>query len=120
MTQFPKTMQELIDDPKRFGLPTFEEFCQNPDKYRPRWDSRLAAADAGSKNLSHVVNRYVWEVEGVTCKSPEQAERIAREKGIDLNLGLYDIEPHVVPIGGGKCDILVRIVRKESHASGNQ
>lgn len=109
---FPATMQDLMDDPKRYGLPTFEEFCQNPDRYRPRWDAKLAAADAGSSKLARYVERYRWEVEGTKCSSPEQAERIAREKGIDLNRGDYDVVPEVIPNGNGKCDILVRIVRK--------
>lgn len=110
---FPKSMDELIANPKRFGMPTFEEYCQNPTKWKPSWDGKLAAADNGSRNLNHRINKYIWEVEGTRCDSPEQAERIAREKGIDLNRSLYDVEPHVVPIGGGKCDILCRIVRKE-------
>lgn len=108
------TIEDLVNDPHRFGLPTLEEFQRNPDywreKFNGRWDAKLASADAGSKVLGRVVSRQVWEVAGQRTDKPEVAERLAVENGINLRSGEYDLQPELIPEGGGKAYVLIKVV----------
>lgn len=105
-----KDIEEIMSDPTAYGLPTFEEFAKNSEKYLGRDDEKLGLADAGSRNLEKHVQRHIYEIEGYRCKTLEEVERIAKSQGIPLRE--LDYQPMVQPTGGGKCDILVRFVSK--------
>lgn len=105
-----KDADEIFEDPHKFGLPTFDEFARNRDKYLGREDDRFSEADAGSKALNKHVQRHVYEIEGYRCKTLEEVERVARNQGIPLKE--LDYQPQVVPTSAGKCDLLVRFVSK--------
>lgn len=92
------------------GVPTFEEFCKSPDKYRTREDEKFGLADKGSSNLNRHVQRHRYEIEGYSCKNLEEVERVARAQGIPIEA--LDYQPEVIPQGGGKCDLLVKFVPK--------
>lgn len=94
------------------GFPTFDEFKKNPDKYRSRKDEVLASADHGSIDLRSLVRTHKYEIEGYRCDNLETVERVAKDEGIDL--GQLEMKPEIIPIGAGKCDILVRFVKKQS------
>lgn len=112
------SLDELYDDPTAFGLPTFDEFRKNPDKYMGREDDRLAEVDYGSRNLGKHVQRHVYEIEGYRCKSLEEVERIAKSQGIELKE--LDYVPVVTPLGGGQCDLKITFMRREKVAARNQ
>lgn len=103
-------LDDLVQDPKKYGAPTFKEFCENYDKITKR-DS-FGVIDKGSDlfKKSNIVKRHVFEIEGHRCKTLEQVERIAKEYGWDLHQ--LDYRPEVIPLGGGKADILVKFVSK--------
>lgn len=103
-------VSKVFDDPTYYGLPTFEEFSKNSEKYIGRDDDALSQVDAGSKQLDRHVQRHVYEIEGYRCKSLEEVERIATAQGIPLRE--LDYRPQVQPTGAGKCDILVRFVSR--------
>lgn len=94
-----------------WGAPTFEEFCRNPEKWRGREDDSLASADVGSQTLKGMVKKHIYEIEGYRCKSLEEVERVARNQGIPIRE--LDYRPELIPIGAGKCDILVKFVSKQ-------
>lgn len=104
------TFQEVMEDPKKFGLPTFDEFVKNPDTLFGREDERLQEVERGSTNLNRVVKRYIYEIEGYRCKSLEEVERVARSMGIDLRE--MDYQPQMETNTGGKFDIKVKFVSR--------
>lgn len=106
-----KDVGEVFDNPTAFGLPTFEEFVRDQDKYIEREDARFAEVDRGSRNLDRHIQKHIYEIEGYRCKTLEEVERVARSQGIPLKE--LDYKPQVVPSSAGKCDILVRFVSKE-------
>lgn len=93
-------------------VPSFEEFCKNRDKYLGREDDRFAEADAGANNLKKYTQRHIYEIEGYRCKTLEEVQRVANNQGIPIKS--LDYRPEIIPLGGGKCDILVRFVPKHS------
>ena len=103
--------QELTTNPNKFGMPTFDEYVRNRDKYIGSEEETLASADRGSTALNRTVKRHVYEVEGYRCKSLEEVERIARSQGIDLRK--LDYRPQLVQAGAGKYDVIVRFVSKD-------
>lgn len=106
------TMDDLMAEPESYGLPTFDQFVKNSEKYLGRDDDRFMEVDRGSKNLDRHVQRHVYEIEGYRCKSLEEVERIAAQQGIALRE--LDYRPQVIPTGAGKCDLLIRFVSKET------
>lgn len=75
------TTDDLIADPKSFGMPTFAEFASNPDKYRKPVDELLRIADKGSAILSKLKeHRYYFE--GYPCANLEEVERVAKNEGV--------------------------------------
>lgn len=98
-------VQELLDDPEFYGLPTFQQWL----KLREDWERQynpLAQVDSGSRQLDKHVQRHIYEIEGYRCKTLEEVERVAKEQGIPH----LEYRPTVIPTGAGKCDILVKFV----------
>ena len=100
---------EIFDDPTSFGMPTFDEFCRNREKYMGRDDDRLREVDRGSQTMKRV-KRHVYEIEGYRCKSLEEVERVALNQGIKLRE--LDYRPEVTQAGAGQFDLIVRFVSK--------
>ena len=96
------------------GLPTFEEFCKNREKYVGREDEDFGLIDRGSLHLKNVVQRHEYEIEGVRCKNLEQVEKRAREMGIPIRE--LDYRAMIIPQTGLKCDILVKFAPKSEFA----
>lgn len=103
------TIHDIIADPKKYGAPTFEEFCRNPDRYRGRDDDALASADRGSAVINSV-QKHIYEIEGIRCKTLEQVERVANGMGIPLKE--LDYRAELIPLPGQTSEILVRFVSK--------
>ena len=56
------TFDEVMADPKSFGMPTFDEFAKNPETLLGRDDERLQEVDRGSTQLNRVVRRQIYEI----------------------------------------------------------
>lgn len=112
-----KDTGEIFDNPEDFGMPSFDEFCKNREKYMGREDDRLNEVERGSQTMRSNVARHVYELEGYRCKSLEEVERVAREMGI--NLRELDYRPQVQQAGAGKFDLLVRFVSKSTRQKRN-
>lgn len=104
------TFDDVMEDPTKFGLPTFDEFAKNPDLLFGKEDERLTEVERGSTNLNRVVKRYIYEIEGYRCKTLQEVERVARSMGI--NLRELDYQPQMEPNTSGKFDIKVKFVSK--------
>lgn len=105
-----KDTGEIFDRPEDFGMPTFDEFSKNREKYMGRDDDRLMEVERGSQSMRRNVSRHIYEIEGYRCRSLEEVERIAKEMGI--NLRELDYRPQVQQASAGKVDLLVRFVSK--------
>lgn len=107
-------IDDLLNDPKKFGLPTFEEFAKNPDQWRKAADEALCLAEKGSQleGLRKLVVKKTYQVAGYKCDTLEEAERVALNEGWDLRM--MDMQPHIVPLGGGKCNIHIVFVNKQT------
>lgn len=104
---------ELRENPHKFGAPTFEEFKRNRDKYLGRSDDTLSSIDKGTELLSQYVKRHIYEIAGHRCKTLEEVERIAS----DYNIPLNNFTAECLPLGGGKCDFLVKFISPDERKS---
>jgi len=105
------SFDDVIDDPKRFGMPSFDEFCKNPDKYRKRDDDLLASADDGAQTFRKLVRKNIYFVDGYRCNTIEEAERVM--KGEAGACDKYEMRPQIIPLSGGQCDVAVIYERKK-------
>lgn len=103
-------VNDILADPHQFGMPTFDEFKKNPEKWLGRDDELLSSADVGCDRIKNVVKRHIYEIEGYRTRKLEEVERIAESQGIPLKQ--LDYRPQIIPLGGGYCDILVKFVSK--------
>ena len=102
---------DLVRDPTSYGAPTFAEFKRDKEKYLGKRDDGFDQVDKGSGRLGKIAKKYKYEIEGRQCKTLEEVEKIAHcELGIDIDALEY--RPELIPLGGGKCDVLVKFVSK--------
>jgi hypothetical protein len=106
----PENIDDILEKPSRFGLPTFEEFKKNPEKYLGRDDEALASVDEAGFMLKNILKRVKFEIEGYRCKTLEEVERVAKNQGIPLKE--LDYYAQLVPQGGGNCDVVVKFMSK--------
>jgi len=93
----PESLEDIISNPTRFGMPTFEEFRKNKEKYLGRADDMIAAIDRGDPLLGC---RQKYYVEHYRVESLEHAERIARDMGLSL-FHDFVIDPQLRPDDSG-------------------
>lgn len=81
----PDSMDEIMNDPHKFGAPTFEEYKKNPAKWRARTDNAFAQIADNKQNLRNVREyRYKIQLPSGTvynCQSLEKVEAIAIQEG---------------------------------------
>ena len=102
------TLDDVLENPNKFGAPTFEEFKRNREKYLGREDDKLAFADRGSTILRRDIKKHIYEIEGYRCKTLEEVERVASSQGIPLKQ--LDYKPELIQCGAGKYDVIVKFV----------
>lgn len=113
----------IVEDPHKFGAPTFEEFAANPEFYRKKFfgdgaESALVAADGKSELLAKYETKRVFELWTGTrqfkFEKLEELQKAAFNEGIDLRSLV--IVPEILPEAGQKCKILVRFMTREQKA----
>jgi hypothetical protein len=114
---YPQSQEDIIENPHKYGFPSFDEFKRNPEQWLGRDDESLAQADVGSTILNKTVRRHIYEVEGYRCKSLEEVERVAASQGIPLRE--LDYRPVLQQAGAGKYEIVVRFMKKSEIARRN-
>lgn len=92
----PDSIEELAEDPAKYGMPTFEEFCRDKSKWLGRPDDELAAIDRGDPVLGVRQVYYIQTRSSGECRleSLEQFERIARDEGFDPFHDYY-VDPQI-------------------------
>lgn len=114
------SQEAILENPKDFGLPTFEEFRRSPDKWLGSWEDTFDSAYKSSQDkfLRSHIQRHIYEIEGYKCKTLEEVEKVARSQGIDLRS--LDYRPEMIPQGGGKWDVKVVFVSKNQRDRRNE
>jgi hypothetical protein len=100
--------EDILEDPTKFGMPTFDEFRRSPEKYLGRDDERFSEVDRGSVLIQNLIQKHIYVIEGYRCKSLEEVERVAADMGIPIRE--LDYRPQIRPTGAGKCDVVVQFV----------
>lgn len=91
------SIEDIVENPTKFGMPTLEEFTKNKEKYMGRADDEITAVDRGDPQLG-CLQRYYIEGDGGRYRvdSLEQAERIARDMGRSLSHD-FILDPQLRP-----------------------
>lgn len=113
--KMPETVEDIMLDPHRYGIPTCEEYLKNSKHYREKFfgrdDDEFASIDAGLKLIKQFVRTQKYFVEGYECASLEEADRTAANMGFKLTQLVP--KPELIPNGGGKADLHVYFISKE-------
>lgn len=100
-------ISDLASNPKRYGLPTLEEFAKDPTLYSSAFSASdlMAQIDRGSQNLNRHVTSHEYYVGTYRCESLEKAERMLADMGITATT--QNMKPEIIDLGAGKCKIRV-------------
>lgn len=100
-------ISDLASNPKKYGLPTLEEFAKNPEIFNAALtpDELMAQIDRGSQNLNRHVTSHEYYVGDYKCDSLEQAERVLSQMGKTATT--QNMKPEIIDLGAGKCKIRV-------------
>lgn len=108
------TINDILSDPAAYGAPTYMDYISNPG----RWQiDNLALVDKSSNAIKHLVKTQFFTVCGVKCKTLERAQKVAEDHG--YNLRAMDVQPQVIDLGGGWCDINVVFAPKGTQTDGS-
>jgi len=107
------TVDDILSDPKKFGLPTFKEYCTKPglrDKLMGQDEHKLNVVDAGSQNL----NRYPIDMRlrfnGFEFDCMEHLQQAAKDEG--FNPWELEFTSQVVDQTANKLKIIVEYFGK--------
>ena len=73
-------LEMVLNNPSKYGLPTFDEFCKKPELLLGRDDEQLGSVDGGSKFVKEI-SKHVYFLEGYKCENLEEVERMAGNMG---------------------------------------
>lgn len=114
------TIDDLAANPKRFGLPTFEEFAASKslrEKMLGRPDDAMAAISAGPQKFRKDLKKIKFFIHGVHIPTEEGVETALGDKGYSLaDIDLVNRysrlkkEINMIPLGAGKYDIEVNFL----------
>lgn len=106
----PDSIDEVMDDPNAYGIPTFEQFIRDKKKYMGSKEDVLESIDRGDPITKA---RHKYFVEHYRVESLEQAERIARDMGFNLYEN-FVLDPQLVTDESGRLVNEVRFRSKQS------
>lgn len=108
------TIEDIEADPHKFGAPSFEEFCADPDRYRMRKDHLLAISDNGPQleGLKKRLGKRRWEMDGYEFRCLEHVQNYCNSEGLDIEHDI-EIQPYLREGSGGKIDLITKFVRTQ-------
>jgi len=111
------TIEDLQANPNAYGVPTFEQFCREREKWMGRYDDSMATLSQGPTQFRKDLQKIIYQIHGVPLNSEEEVEKALADHGYtlaDIDLEKRDsklkktINMH--PKGGGKYDIVVNFL----------
>jgi hypothetical protein len=115
--QSEASLDDMIDNPHKYGLPTIEEFSKNPEKFRTGVESLFEVADKGSTNLNRLIRKHEYRIMGYKCKTLEEVQKIMNAEGRKLDE--YVLKPELVRDAVSKLTCIVTFVLKDGGIIGN-
>jgi hypothetical protein len=74
-------MQDLLSNPKAYGLPTFDEYCKDPDTYKQSYKRLLTEAELGP-DAYRGQTREIWYWVGLNkFKTTDRAHQCMQDMG---------------------------------------
>lgn len=107
MAQVPEGVEDIMEHPHLYGLPTFEEFCKNKSRWMKDPEEALVSIDAGDKNLRC---KQEYFVEKYKVKSLEAAAYLMIEMAGSVDA--FKCDPQVVPSQDHESILRVTFLRK--------
>lgn len=118
------TIEDLIENPAAYGVPTFEQFKQNRDRWLGRDDDAMASLVDGPTMFRKDLVKMKFKVRGVDVGTPEQVETMLGDFGYSVSdiheamtCAARNRKPSVaprlrlkmdmIPLGAGKYDVVV-------------
>lgn len=111
------TVKDIAADPHKYGAPTFEEYCRDPERFKSFYTEagKLAMLDKGPNQIRNQLRKQVWVVNGIKCASPERAEALAKDENIDLRY--FRVE--LIDVGAHMCDQYLIFEKKKEDVCSN-
>ena len=109
-TQSQWTVDDLLDNPNKYGLPTFQEFAKNPAKWKQGVEELFEIVDKGSTELNRLIRKHEYRILGYKCDSLEEVQRIMNAEGIRLED--FEIKGDLHRETAGKLKVIVDFVPK--------
>lgn len=109
-TQSQWDVDDIIDNPQKYGLPTFQEFAKNPSKWKQGVEELFETVDRGSTQLKPLIRKHEYRILGYKCKTLEEVQRIMNAEGIKLED--CDIKGDLKEESAGKLKVIVDFVPK--------
>ncbi len=111
------TLEDLQADPAAYGLPTFEEFCRNKDRWKKRRDHAFIQVDNGPNGSIKTCikkTRYYVESDGTRYEadSIEAAEKILASEGLDMASNGMEWRSELIPLTSHTAEVHVTFRRK--------
>ncbi len=109
MNQNPQlTIEDILQNPHKYGAPTFEEFQRNPGRWKKRNDDAMVTLTDGPERHRSELKAIKYFVNGLELSGENEVERALGDHGYgleDIDLTNRDSklkkEITMVPIGGG-------------------
>jgi hypothetical protein len=109
------TLDDLVKDPEKYGVPTFEEFMRLRDRERLDAEQLYFKAfsdQPGSSNIGHLITSIRYKCFGHDCgKSLEQVQRVAENEGVHHSQLVF--KPEMTQDTAGKYKLMVNVATKE-------
>jgi hypothetical protein len=103
-------LSDVMDNPKKYGVPTFEEYARNRDKWIGKHDDQFAWIDKGTTILKKRISTQKYSIFGYRADSLEECERIANAEG--CNISQLEIKPELTQDSAGQLILNVRMEKK--------
>jgi len=96
------SFDDILEDPRAYGIPTFEEFRKNKSKYMRRSEEEVEAIDRGDPMLGCFQRYYIEDNRGRRYGpySLELIQAVAIDEGLNLEHD-YIKDPQLRPDGQG-------------------
>lgn len=110
------SQEDIIEDPHKFGLPTFEEFCKNQGQWRQNPEQLLIDATKGSTILRKSIVKISFAFRCWETSSAEKLQSMLADHGLkpqDMKMA-----PELIYLGNGKCKCIVNFIEKEPRECG--
>lgn len=112
-------LNEIRQDPNKFGFPTFEQYAKDPAKYLTQFKGKetesldIVANGSSLEGLRQMTKEVVYEIFHYRTKKLEEVERIAREGGI--NLRQLKFRAIIQNMGGNNGQIVVKFMSQDEY-----